>query len=80
MQLLTYLNVVVAERIGEIRSAHERDRGDSPVPSAVIIVGLALVAIAVLAWASNLAFDFMNANPDPATQLPNPGNIPGAGG
>ncbi|WFE25553.1 hypothetical protein O7623_19435 [Solwaraspora sp. WMMD791] len=77
MQVLTRLQVAVAQRLAELRDAAERDRGDSPVPTAVIIVGLALVAIAVLAWASNLAFDFMNANPDPSNDLPDPNNIPG---
>ncbi|MDG4763190.1 hypothetical protein O7632_03560 [Solwaraspora sp. WMMD406] len=80
MVVLSYLYVAVTERISEIRSAAERDRGDSPVPTAVIIVGLALVAIAVLAWASDLAFDFMSSNPSPDTDLPDPGNVPGAGG
>ncbi|MDG4774164.1 hypothetical protein [Solwaraspora sp. WMMD792] len=79
MQIFTRLYLAVADRIGELRGAAERDRGDSPVPTAVIIVGLALVAIAVLAWASNLAFDFMNANPDPSSDLPDSGNFPGGG-
>ncbi|MFY1635472.1 hypothetical protein ACN27F_19730 [Solwaraspora sp. WMMB335] len=77
MAILTYLYLTVADRISEIRNDREQDRGDSPVPTAVIIVGLALVAIAVLTWASDLAFDFMNSNPSPGDDLPDPGNVPG---
>lgn len=49
------------------------DRGDSPVPSAIIIGGLALLAAALLAWGVSLATDWMS-------QAPGPGELPAAPG
>jgi hypothetical protein len=43
------------------------DRGDSPVPSAIIIAGLAVIAIGVLAWLVSYVSGFMDAAP---TELP----------
>jgi hypothetical protein len=43
------------------------DRGDSPVPSAIIIAGLAIIAIGVLAWLVTYVGGFMDAAP---TDLP----------
>lgn len=43
------------------------DRGDSPVPSAIIIAGLAIIAIGVLAWLVTYVEGFMN---DAPTDLP----------
>jgi hypothetical protein len=43
------------------------DRGDSPVPSAIIIAGLAIIAIGVLAWLVTYVSGFMEAAP---TDLP----------
>jgi hypothetical protein len=44
-----------------------RDRGDSPVPTAIIIAGLALIAIGVLAWLVSYVSGFMDQAP---TDLP----------
>lgn len=44
-----------------------RDRGDSPVPSAVIIAGLAVIAVALLVWISSTVGNFMDQAP---TDLP----------
>jgi hypothetical protein len=49
--------------------AAEPDRGDSPVPSAIIIGGLALIAVALLAWLGSYVLDFLNEAP---TDLPDP--------
>lgn len=43
------------------------DRGDSPVPSAIIIAGLAIIAIGVLAWLVTYVSGFMDSAP---TDLP----------
>lgn len=43
------------------------DRGDSPVPTAIIIAGLALIAIGVLAWLVSYVSGFMDQAP---TDLP----------
>jgi len=39
----------------------ERDRGESPVTTALIIAGLVLLAVAVLGWAITRARAFMTA-------------------
>ena len=50
------------------RMAAERDRGDNPVPTAIIIAGLAILAAAVVGWAVARANGFMNTVPGgPAT-------------
>jgi hypothetical protein len=46
------------------------DRGDSPVPSAIIIAGLAIIALGVLAWLVSYVGGFMEQAP---TQLPGGG-------
>lgn len=61
-------------RLGEMAAAMQprlrplrSDRGDSPVPSAIIIVGLALLAVAVVFAAGAMASEFLDQAP---TQLP----------
>jgi hypothetical protein len=49
-------------RLAELR--RERERGDSPVPTAVIIFGLVVVAMAVTALAMAKANNWMEAIPD----------------
>lgn len=41
----------------------ESDRGDSPVPTSIIIAGLAILAVAVVAWAVARANGFMATAP-----------------
>ncbi|GAA1026189.1 hypothetical protein GCM10009557_03010 [Virgisporangium ochraceum] len=56
----------MAARLHRIRI--ESDRGDNPVPTAIIIAGLALLAAAVVGWAVARANGFMNTAPGgPAT-------------
>jgi len=50
------------------------DRGDSPVPSAIIIAGLAVIAAGLVAFIWNLVDGFLSQAP---TQLP---SGPGGGG
>jgi hypothetical protein len=46
------------------------DRGDSPVPSAIIIAGMAVLAIAVLVALYSVTSGFLA---DAPTELPDPG-------
>jgi hypothetical protein len=63
--VIAYLHVHLLHRLDQLRRAEERDRGDNPVPTAVIIVGLAILAAGVMTWAYNTAGGFMdNAIPD----------------
>lgn len=50
------------------------DRGDSPVPTAIIIAGLAVIAIGVLAWLVTYVEGFMS---DAPTELPDGPEGPG---
>ncbi|MEV2237563.1 hypothetical protein [Micromonospora sp. NPDC049891] len=59
MSVLTYVHVALRARLAELRG----DRGDSPVPTAVIIFGLVAVAMAVTAAALGAANDWMDNIP-----------------
>ncbi|MGK5441383.1 hypothetical protein ACSNN7_06075 [Micromonospora sp. URMC 105] len=61
MQLIVYLHVTLAARMEELR--READRGDSPVPTAVIIFGLVAAALAVTALVMTRATDWMDSVP-----------------
>ncbi|MGC4856517.1 hypothetical protein ACLQ24_24880 [Micromonospora sp. DT4] len=61
MSILTYLHVVVTTRLAELR--RDGERGDSPVPTAVIIFGLVFVATIVTGLALGKANDWMKAIP-----------------
>ncbi|KKK07029.1 MULTISPECIES: hypothetical protein [unclassified Micromonospora] len=61
MPLCAYLYAAVAARLAELR--RDPERGDSPVPTAVIIFGLVAVAMAVTGLALAKANDWMNAIP-----------------
>ncbi len=50
------------------------DRGDTPVPSAIIIAGLAVLALVLVAWVFNLGESFMGQVGD---ELPEPPQAPG---
>ncbi|MFE9206060.1 hypothetical protein [Micromonospora sp. NPDC007230] len=62
MRLSTYLYTAVTSRLAELR--RDTERGDSPVPTAVIIFGLVAVAMAVTGLALAKANNWMNAIPD----------------
>jgi hypothetical protein len=63
MPLIAYVRATLLTRLAELRDG---ERGDSPVPTAVIIMGLVVVAMAVTAAALAAADNWMNAVPDPA--------------
>ncbi|MGB2570408.1 hypothetical protein ACPFP2_18435 [Micromonospora citrea] len=61
MQLLTFLYVATVARLSELR--READRGDSPVPTAVIIAGLVAAGITVTALVATKAKAWMDGIP-----------------
>ncbi|MCX4387397.1 hypothetical protein OG777_10675 [Micromonospora peucetia] len=61
MSVITYLHVALTTRLAELRK--DGERGDSPVPTAVIIFGLVAVAMAVTAAALAAANDWMTNIP-----------------
>ena len=61
--MLHYLAAVLTARLRELATAAKDDRGDNPVPTAIIIAGLAILAAAVVAWAVARANGFMNTAP-----------------
>jgi len=61
MFAIVYLHVALKARLAELR--HDGERGDSPVPTAVIIFGLVAVAMAVTAAALTAANDWMDNIP-----------------
>ncbi|MFR9777228.1 hypothetical protein ACL02O_14360 [Micromonospora sp. MS34] len=61
MHLVTYLHAALAARLTELR--HEAERGDSPVPTAVIIFGLVAAAIAVTGLVMARATNWMESVP-----------------
>ncbi|GAA1885643.1 hypothetical protein [Asanoa iriomotensis] len=75
MVYLAYCYTVATERLRSLSRGGEGDRGDNPVPTAIIIVGLALMAGIVVAWAMTTANNFMDQS-DQIQELP----APGAGG
>ncbi|MGN9774867.1 hypothetical protein ACTMS0_03670 [Micromonospora sp. H33] len=61
MTLITYLHVALVARLAELR--RDGERGDSPVPTAVIIFGLVAAALTVTALVAARAQNWMNAIP-----------------
>ncbi|WP_432902214.1 hypothetical protein ACQP1S_01385 [Micromonospora matsumotoense] len=61
MQLVTFLYVATVARLAELR--REAERGDSPVPTAVIIAGLVTAGIAVTVLVKSKAEAWMNGIP-----------------
>jgi hypothetical protein len=51
----------------------ESDRGDSPVPTVIIWIGIAAIAIGVLAWAGTYIAGIEKAAPPAATITAPPG-------
>lgn len=61
--MIQRLVVTLYLRMQELRDPIHRDRGDGPVPSAIIIAGLAILATAVVTWAGIKAKHAMNSAP-----------------
>lgn len=63
MTLTHRLAAALTVRAREALSRDRADRGDNPVPTSIIIAGLAILAAAVVAWAVARANAFMNTAP-----------------
>jgi hypothetical protein len=66
VSLLPHLTAAVAARLHPLA---RDDRGDSPIPSTVIIIGLALLAAALL----GVLWNYVGGLLDQAPEVPNPG-------
>lgn len=64
MRLPHHLDTVIRLRLALLRHFLRSDRGESPVPTAIIIVGLALLAVGVLTMASLAIEDWKALIPD----------------
>lgn len=62
MRLSTYLYAAVRSRLAQLR--RDPERGDSPVPTAVIIFGLVFVATIVTGLVYAKAYNWMNNVPN----------------
>jgi hypothetical protein len=67
MRRVHALTAALMVRWQDITAPSQRDRGDNPVPTSIIIAGLALLAIAVVAWAVAKANSFMDSAPNTGT-------------
>jgi hypothetical protein len=63
MDFLYRIQIAAAERQRWLAARAQRDRGDSPVPSAVIIVGLVLVAGIVIVALGTLVRGYLAQAP-----------------
>jgi hypothetical protein len=63
MDLVYRIQIASAERLRRLAAWSRRDRGDSPVPSAVIIVGLVLVAGIVIVALGTLVRGYLAQAP-----------------
>jgi len=81
MEIFVYLHTALLARLAELR--HDGERGDSPVPTAVIIFGLVAAALAVTVAVSQSVSDWMDAIPGPGGGTDTggePGGIPAGPG
>ncbi|TDB70607.1 hypothetical protein [Micromonospora sp. KC723] len=61
MRMFTFFYLAAVDRLSRLR--RESDRGDSPVPTAVIIAGLVVAATAVTGLVLQKAESWMNSIP-----------------
>jgi hypothetical protein len=57
--MLTRITTAVLQRWHDMTAPEEKDRGDSPVPTVIIWVGIALVAITLIGWATTLVNNYL---------------------
>lgn len=69
MLVLSTACAAAVARLRQRMRSQRRDRGDSPIPSTIIIAGLAVIALALLGWLGTYALDFLNQAP---RELPEP--------
>jgi hypothetical protein len=63
MDLLYRIQITVAGRLRWLMAQSQRDRGDSPIPSAVIMIGLAVIAAGMLILLGALVRGYINQAP-----------------
>jgi hypothetical protein len=63
------LHVAVLDRWRALTAPEEVDRGDSPVPTVIIWIGIAVIAIGLIAWAGTYVSGLASLAP---TTLPSP--------
>ncbi|MEV4627922.1 hypothetical protein AB0J90_16705 [Micromonospora sp. NPDC049523] len=66
--MFVYAHVYARNRLAELRE--QVDRGDGPVPTAVIIVGLAVIAFALIGIATTFVDDWTGKLPGPDDPFP----------
>ncbi len=59
--MLLRLSLAAMNRWHDLTHTDESDRGDSPVPTVIIWVGIAVVAIGLVAWASGYVSNFTHS-------------------
>jgi hypothetical protein len=57
------LYVAATTRWRELTSKDEVDRGDSPVPTVIMWIGIALVAVALITWVGTYVANYTNSAP-----------------
>ena len=57
------LTVTALNRWHELTGSDDSDRGDSPVPTVIIWAGVAVIAIAIIAWVTGLITTYEGAAP-----------------
>jgi hypothetical protein len=65
--MLLRLTLAAMNRWHDLTHSDDSDRGDSPVPTVIIWVGIAVVAIGLVAWASGYVSNFTH---DASTTAP----------
>jgi len=61
--MLLRATVAAMTRWHMLTSKDEADRGDSPVPTVIIWIGIAAVAIGLIAWVGRYVLGFTNNAP-----------------
>ena len=72
--MLLRLAVAAKTRWRELTRKDVRERGDSPVPTVIMWIGIAIIAIGLVTWAGTYVVNFANKAPTtpPAPTVPAP--------
>jgi hypothetical protein len=55
--------VAAQMRWRDLTRKDERERGDSPVPTVIMWIGIAIIAVGLVTWAGTYVLGFTNAAP-----------------
>jgi hypothetical protein len=61
--MLLRLTVAAMTRWNDLTAPKEADRGDSPIPTVIIWIGVAAIAVGILTWAGLYIKSFTNSAP-----------------